>query len=75
MIYHRIDLLPLLSQGEEGGGEEDEGDQGKPHLCQRGNHQELVTMRRNSYLWMMLGLAHQSSMKFVCLELENSDDA
>ena len=34
-----IDLLPLLSQGEEGGGEEDEGDQGKPHLCQRGIHQ------------------------------------
>ena len=34
-----IDLLPLLSQGEEGGGEKDEGDQGKPHLCQRGNHE------------------------------------
>ena len=28
-------------------------------------------MRRNSYLWMMLGLAHQSRIKLVCLDWKN----
>ena len=44
--------LLLIGQGEEGGGEEEEGYQGQPHLWPRGNVQKIMRpcVSQNSYL-------------------------
>ena len=53
VLHHReVGVNLLLRQGEEGGGDEEEGYQGQPHLWPRGNVRKIMRpcASQNSYL-------------------------